>query len=574
MSSIHSILFINNKMNHNNNFDLSILSLEQRYAFHEFTKGKNLFITGPGGTGKTKLIQYLVKHCERIDRPHQVCALTGCAAVLLKCKARTLHAWSGIKLARGSPEKVVANVLNNPGSMKSWKSIQTLIVDEISMLSCRLFEILEKVARFTRKNTLPFGGIQVVFLGDFFQLPPVGSSDDPESSMFCFESPIWKNVFPHKNQIELTTVFRQNDPLYVSILSEIRKGEISEENKNILQKYVKRQYCPEEHNGCIPPKLFAIKKRVDYINEETFSQINEPVFEFPFHFQTNQTSYIDTGKPISSEILSYCQHLSSTEIQKEIDSLSNAMPCSKSLSLKKGSIVMCTYNIDVEIGICNGSQGIVIDIIKTSETSDPIPLVKFSNGKVIPMTRTVWQSEDYPTITVSQIPLCLAWAMTIHKIQGSTLTMAEIDIGRTVFEYGQVYVALSRVQSLDGLYLIHFIPEKIKANPIVVEFYRQIIPFDPKIMEKEEYRYLLETSNFSKPNRLHNKPNTIRPTEELTEENYEAPPSSKTDESTRTISLTPTTIFESSSKPLVNFDQYAYRPYEKEPPIRCIKKSG
>ena len=133
---------------------------------------------------------------------------------------------------------------------------------------------------------------------------------------------------------------------------------------------------------------------------------------------------------------------------------------------------MCIVNLDIENGICNGSQGIVIDIIET--TPHPIPVVKFSNGLIKKMAPHYWQSEEYPTIAIGQFPLCLAWALTIHKIQGATLEMAEMDIGQSIFEYGQTYVALSRIKSLNGLYLSEFHPYKIKANPKVKEYYDQL----------------------------------------------------------------------------------------------------
>jgi ATP-dependent DNA helicase PIF1 len=152
------------------------------------------------------------------------------------------------------------------------------------------------------------------------------------------------------------------------------------------------------------------------------------------------------------------------------------LQCNQVLRLKKGAAVMCTFNLDMENSICNGSQGIVIDIIDTC--TPPLPVVRFSNG----ITRTIqpkyWQSEEYPKIAIGQYPLCLAWALTIHKIQGATLTMAEMDIGQSIFEYGQTYVALSRIKSLDGLYLSDFQSERIAANPKVVAFYNTIPRLD------------------------------------------------------------------------------------------------
>ena len=184
-----------------------------------------------------------------------------------------------------------------------------------------------------------------------------------------------------------------------------------------------------------------------------------------------------------------CQNLTASEIEKEVEFLGNSMPCPNVLLLKKGAIVMCVFNVDMDLGICNGSQGIIIDILENkADPRDIKPVVKFSNGVVMQMAKQYWQSEEFPSIAIGQIPLCLAWAFTIHKIQGSTMSMAEIDIGMTIFEYGQIYVALSRIESLDGLYLIHFNPSKIKANPKVIAFYDSIPPvtLPPSYIQSKE----------------------------------------------------------------------------------------
>jgi ATP-dependent DNA helicase PIF1 len=126
----------------------------------------------------------------------------------------------------------------------------------------------------------------------------------------------------------------------------------------------------------------------------------------------------------------------------------------------------------MEQSICNGSQGIIIDIIDNGKMKAPV--VRFANGIIKTIVPHFWQSDEYPTIAISQYPLCLAWALTIHKIQGATLEMAEIDIGQGIFEFGQTYVALSRIQSLGGLYVSAFQPQKIRSHPKVVEFYKNL----------------------------------------------------------------------------------------------------
>ena len=454
------------------------LSPEQSYSLKLFQSRKSLFITGAGGTGKTKLIQTLVSDALSRNSHIQVCALTGCAAILLNCGARTIHSWSGIRLGKGSKSTIIQSILRNKRVVKSWKQVQILVIDEVSMMSLKIFELLEELARVTRNNPAPFGGIQVIFTGDFFQLPPVGTYGEPETELFCFESLKWKTVFLQSNHIELTTIFRQTDAKYCDILNEIRRGRISAESKRLLQTRVGIKYedeIAESGNiGIVPTKLFPIRTKVDYINTTMFSHLKEDEKVFECNRQANCILYQDSGKPIPAEILVECARLSSEEIAAETMSLINSSHCVQILRLKKGAIVMCTSNIDMENGIFNGAQGIVNDFT----TIGGHPIVRFRNGIVKHMEIHCVQHEDYPTITVGQYPLVLSWAMTIHKIQGATLPKAEIDIGSSIFECGQTYVALSRVQSLDGLYLTSFDPSKIRINSRVIEFYNQLPKID------------------------------------------------------------------------------------------------
>ena len=458
--------------------DLSHLSTEQLYAYNKFTEGANLFITGPGGSGKTRLIKHLLDYARNIQRNIQICAMTGCAAVLLNCNARTLHSWSGIKLAKGSNKQVVDSVLKNKRAVAQWRKTKCLVLDEVSMLSKKVFEIIEEIARKTTKNNLPFGGIQVIFTGDFYQLPPIGTNGDPDTDKFCFESNLWSSVFTDNSHIVLTTIFRQTDQDYIQILQQIRVGNISEESSNILQGYVKRTYDAEQHNNCVPTKLFPLRAKTDYVNSMMFSKLKETEHVFTAIRKNDCSTHIESNKPLSTELMIRSGRLSAAEVDYELDQMINNSPCITILRLKVGSAVMCTINLDIDKGICNGSQGVVIDIKPDQTTNTLIPVVRFANGVIKHLHIHYWQSEDFPTLAVGQFPLCLAWALTIHKIQGATLDMAEIDIGQSIFEYGQTYVALSRVQSLHGLYLSDFQPQRIAANPVVHDFYKNIPEFD------------------------------------------------------------------------------------------------
>jgi ATP-dependent DNA helicase PIF1 len=209
-----------------------------------------------------------------------------------------------------------------------------------------------------------------------------------------------------------------------------------------------------------------------------FSKLKETEHVFTAIRKNDCSTHIESNKPLSTELMIRSGRLSAAEVDYELDQMINNSPCITILRLKVGSAVMCTINLDIDKGICNGSQGVVIDIKPDQTTNTLIPVVRFANGVIKHLHIHYWQSEDFPTLAVGQFPLCLAWALTIHKIQGATLDMAEIDIGQSIFEYGQTYVALSRVQSLQGLYLSDFQPLRIAANPVVHDFYENIPDID------------------------------------------------------------------------------------------------
>jgi ATP-dependent DNA helicase PIF1 len=478
------------------------LSPEQNYAFEKFKQGENLFITGPGGTGKTKLIDTLVRHCELTGQAYQVCALTGCAAILLNNSARTLHSWTGIKLAKGDRDRIIAAALKNKRSRSTWRKTKVLIVDEVSMMSLKIFELVEKIARTARLSSLPFGGMQVIFTGDFYQLPPVGTPGEPDTDMFCFESPLWNTVFHLKNHIELKMIFRQTDPLYKEILLQIRTATLTEENKKILESHVKRPWTKEEFNGCIPTKLFPTRVKTDFMNQSQYNKLEGPEYSFRADKKYACKTFLESGKPLSVQQLDEGARLSAQEVDYEFQNLMSNSSFHETLLLKKGAVVMCTTNLDMDAGICNGAQGIIVEFINGSTNPDEkTPVVKFVNGITRAIQPHYRQSDDYPVVAVGQIPLCLAWALTIHKIQGATLKMADIDVGSNVFEYGQTYVALSRIQSLDGLYLSAFQHQRIKANEKVKLFYSKIPEQDYTI----ESQLVLDLERFENKEEIEDK---------------------------------------------------------------------
>jgi ATP-dependent DNA helicase PIF1 len=445
------------------------LSLEQEQALKAFNERKNIFLTGPGGSGKTALIKLMVQACKDNGRTVQVCALTGCAAVLLNCQAKTIHSWAGIGLANSPTDLLVKKVVSNKYKSKGWKKIDVLIVDEISMMSQKIFDALDAIGRKMRPyaSQLPFGGIQLVFSGDFYQLPPVMRSEDteldPTASAFCFESPLWPHTF--HVMIELKKIFRQTDPVYMRILNQIRIGKLYKSGLDELTKHIGKP-MPETF---VPTILLPRRRDADMINMSELAKLSgeEKIYKLK---NVREVQSIGSVPRIDSPP-SYV----STPDDMEYNILTNSIMADKEIVLKKGAQVMCVANLDMESPepIVNGSQGIIVDFV------GQLPLVKFNNGAKRTVGFHTWKSEAKPEIGVQQIPLKYAWAITIHKAQGVSLDMAQIDAGSNIFECGQTYVALSRIKSLEGLYLTAFNPHKIKVNKKVQEFYAGLTKEEP-----------------------------------------------------------------------------------------------
>jgi len=438
------------------------LSEKQQIAFDKYLNKENIFITGPGGTGKTELIKKIQNHAKLNIIDVQVCALTGCAAVLLQCKARTVHSWSGIGLANGSIESIVEKIKKSYFKKKVWLETDILIVDEVSMMSQKIFELLDLIGKTIRKNTLPFGGIQVIFSGDFYQLPPVGTKDDPTTINFCFESSLWFTTFPKENHIIFDKIFRQTENVYSTLLNQIRQGIVKSSTIEILENYVDRKV--EEELIITPTKLFPLRNKVDQINSYEINKLKTSSIKFNIKYEMDLPM---TEKEKKQRLM-----FTNDSIDVELKYIQSNLLCDNEIKLKVGCQVMCIINFELASGemIYNGSQGII-----TSFSEDSFPNVKFTSGIELTIRPHIWKSENIPGIGISQVPLILSWALTIHKIQGQSLDYGEIDVGSTIFECGQTYVALSRINTLHGLYLKSFDPKKIKVNEKVRDFYNNLI---------------------------------------------------------------------------------------------------
>ena len=300
------------------------LSLEQQLAFDEFNSGNNIFITGPGGSGKTELIRQIFKSTKRRI---QVCALTGCAAILLECKAKTIHSWAGIGIANGTVEEVVSKCTSNKFKMSQWIKTDVLIIDEVSMMSQKIFDILNLIGKKMRKNDKPFGGIHLIFSGDFYQLPPIGS--DEASSAFCFESEDWVSTF--KSIIKLKTIFRQTDQTYSTILNQIREGVLYKSGVDKLNEHLNKPLpCDASFK---PTILMSRRKDVDAINCEEMGKLSD------------ESKVVYTLKKVILD--KWSKQSSEKQDENEHKSLINNIIADNEIVLKKGAQVMCISNIDM-----------------------------------------------------------------------------------------------------------------------------------------------------------------------------------------------------------------------------------
>ena len=411
---------------------------KQNLSIKLMKEGHNIFLTGQGGTGKSKVITTFVSEY----RPYKIIAVTattGTAAVLLN--GTTLFSYLGIGLGTAEADLLIIQIKKKPFYFKRWTDLDILIIDEISMLSPELFDKLELIARSLRHNTKPFGGIQLILTGDFFQLPNIN-----QKNMFCFDAASWETCIG-ENVINLDVNFRQEgDDVYQKCLTDVRYGQLSDETVKILQS--RENVVLQNEFGITPTKIYSLNVNVDKENEIQLDKLNDGEIQY------NQYELrFKTFKKVNN-------------IEEKIRKECNAPSV---LQLCKGAQVMLLYNMDIENKLVNGSRGVIHGF-----DMDNSPIVKFLSGCVGTIPEKVWEIEENGDVVVeiTQIPLKLAYATTVHRSQGATIDFAEVDM-EGIFEYGQAYVALSRVKSLHGLTIKNFNPDVIKTHPKVIEFYKK-----------------------------------------------------------------------------------------------------
>ncbi len=414
----------------------------QSTALNILRSGQNVFLTGAAGAGKTYVLNQYIAQLRRHGLRVAVTASTGIAATHLG--GQTLHSWSGMGIREHFEREDLDRIAKNKTVRERIEKTHVLIIDEISMISRKMLENLDKVLQYIRLSQKPFGGLQVVFCGDFFQLPPVSRVRLANVDKFAFMAPAW--VRAQLQICYLSEQFRQNKDDLNDFLNEMRSGEISDSRQDSLREHLQESIekhqemfrNPENPPTSPPIRLFTHNADVDMINAKSLKALDQPAVEFVG---------VSKGE--------------STLVKK----LKSGILAQEKLILKNGAPVMFIKN-NPESGYSNGTLGVV-----SGFDSAGLPIVTTRNGKKIVASPIEWKITDgfgAPVASFAQVPLRLAWAITVHKSQGMTLDEATVDLSKT-FEPGQGYVALSRVRGWDGLLLLGCNHNAMQMDPLVLK---------------------------------------------------------------------------------------------------------
>jgi ATP-dependent exoDNAse (exonuclease V) alpha subunit len=428
----------------------------QREALDILKTGVNVFITGPAGSGKTHVVNQYISYLKEHGVPTGITASTGIAATHMG--GMTIHSWSGIGVKDDLTEHDLESIFDKAGLRKRMQETKVLIIDEVSMLHHFRLDLIDQVLKHVRKSDKPFGGLQVVLCGDFFQLPPVSRYGDRETH-FIYRSKAW-----HDGKFTvcyLSENYRQVDDISLTILNEIRSGEVSDEAREHLQSRHNVR-LKEEVEAVVeidggdgakialvePTRLYTHNADVDAINERELGKVNSPEFVYEMR---------STGrKPL-------------------VDGLKKSCLAPETLRLRKGARVMCVKN-NFDKGYVNGTLGVVVSCGPGLDpTIITAPSREHPQGERITIEQASWRIEDEGRVIaeINQYPLRLAWAITVHKSQGMSLDAIEVDLSRS-FEPGMGYVALSRVRTLAGLTILGMNEAALQVHPEVLKYDRNL----------------------------------------------------------------------------------------------------
>lgn len=385
--------------------------MNQGLALEIMLSGQSVLLTGPAGAGKTHVLNQFIKLAKSEGRHVSVTATTGLAATHLG--GTTIHSWSGMGVLDAVPNGFADHVAK--GRREIIEKTDVLIIDEISMLHDFRLDMVDEICRLIRKKDEPFGGIQLIMSGDFFQLPPINRGDS-RAGGFVVNSKVWQELDPVICYLQ--EQHRQDDETLLEILNAIRAGDLRRHHAETL--LARTEVFPDDLEQLT--ELHTVNVDVDTLNAAKLKQL-----------EGDEITYSQT----------------TTGGENYVEALQRSVLAPAQLKLKKGALVMAVKN-SAERKYVNGSLGVVIDF----EPGTEYPVVEFKSGKTVSMVPDSWELRDgdKKRASITQIPLRLAWAITVHKSQGMTLDAARIDL-RKAFVEGMGYVALSRVKNLDNLYL-------------------------------------------------------------------------------------------------------------------------
>lgn len=408
--------------------------MRQDQALYLMSQGKSVFLTGPAGSGKTYVLNEFIRRMRKQGKEVAVTASTGIAATHIG--GSTIHSWSGLGIRDSLTNQDKSWLADNKHLLKRYNMADALVIDEVSMLHGARLDMVNEVCKLLRDDPAPFGGLQVILTGDLFQLPPInrgGGADD-----FVHNSQAWQELEPV--MCYLDTQYRQSDGALLNILQALRDEEFDEMHEELLRQRVGVKPSPDE----VVTRLYTHNINVDEINDRQLGELQADL----------QVFEMDT-----------------TGRKQNVEQMQKSVLAPARLELKTGAEVMFVAN-NFAAGYANGTRGKVV------EFKDSLPVVELhSTSRRIKVEQHTWRLEEdgRERASVSQLPLRLAWAITIHKSQGMSLDAAQIDLSRA-FTYGMGYVALSRVRSLEGLYLTGI-------NNMALRLHPEIFIFDKNIKE-------------------------------------------------------------------------------------------
>ena len=394
---------------------------KQLEAFNIVKNNNNLFLTGSAGTGKSFTIKNIVNYLIKFNINYGLTALTGCAASLIN--GQTIHSYLCLGINKSLNDIYKDISIKYPMKLKSLKKLKTLIIDEVSMMNNELLELINSLFQMINNNDKPFGGIQLIMVGDFHQLPPVNGN-------YCFTSPIWENL--NMSIVILNELIRQKDDnLLQEILEEIRNNCLSDKSYDILKSLKNTTF-----SGDIKPTiLFPTNTNVDKINQKSFLKLVKLN-------NNNTTTYKANSK-------------------YKIDNLSSYDVC-----LTLNAQIMVMRNISVENHLINGTRGIVVGLKENSV------IIKDIDNNI----HTINYYTDININNknnISFMPLKLAYAISIHKSQGSSINCLELDLGTDIFVAGQTYTALSRATNINNIRIINIDKSSFFVNKNIIDFYKK-----------------------------------------------------------------------------------------------------